>query len=904
MANLKRIVLLYGLLAGGIGVATSKGCLSRPLVKTAGEVAAVPTWDVQSTSKVSADPLVLSEPGVDVSSWHHAKLSRCTLMACLIAAGVYNEVDLFMSDNLNKVDDGQFRAPWLYRNEFVLKPGPGQHYFLQTNGVTSRADVFLNGHKVADSTTQAGAYGGHSYDITGIVNVSNALVFQVYPTDYLKDFGVGFVDWNPAPPDNGTGVWRDVNIRQTGPVSLGPLRVVTKFGKSDGSAGARAVATLKATVENLENRTITLDAVGTVSEGAAGQPLSSSKSLTLQPFASGELQLETTIDNAALWWPVRWGGQTLYTAQLSIFVDNKVSDKTERKFGVREVTHHLNSFNDSSYTINGRPFQVRGGGYSADMFLCWDKAYFTSQMQYVMDMGLNTIRLEGKMEHPELYEITDQLGIMVMPGWECCDKWEGWSYNDNLPPHPNWTAADYAVANASMYHEAAMLQTHPSVLHFSVGSDFWPDDEAASIYVSALRAMDWPNPIIPYAAKKDGYPAIVGPPGMKMDGPYDWVPPNYWWDTQPYESHLGAAFGFGSELGGGVGTPELSSLKRFLSPNDLTNLWQHPNISMLHMTTNTSDFSTRTIYNTGLYHRYGAPTSLEDYLLKAQIMDYEATRSQFEAYSGLWNAARPATGAIYWMLNNAWPGLHWAFYDYYLHPAGAYFGAKVAGRNEHVAFDYVKKSVYLINHSLDQSGPRSITWEVVGLDGKSVSKGTVSAVTEPNKSRAVVDLSKITNRPQNVVFLRLTLSEPTNNNKPLSRNVYWLAPTFDTLDWSFDGDASWYYTPVTSFADFSSLSRLPKATVSTMLSSSANGNGLRVIVKNTASVPAFFIRLNLVAGGGEDITPVLWSDNYVTLWPKEELELSVSWTGGARPTAVQFSGWNVERRTAAVPGSS
>jgi exo-1,4-beta-D-glucosaminidase len=319
---------------------------------------------------------------------------------------------------------------------------------------------------------------------------------------------------------------------------------------------------------------------------------------------------------------------------------------------------------------------------------------------------------------------------------------------------------------------------------------------------------------------------------------------------------------------------------------------------MLHMTTNTSDFSTRTIYNTGLYHRYGAPTSLDDYLLKAQVMDYEATRSQFEAYSGLWNAARPATGAIYWMLNNAWPSLHWALYDYYLKPAGAYFGAKVAGRREHVAYDYMKKSAYLINHSLDQSGPRRIAWEVIGLDGKSVGKGTVTVATEPNKSKTATDLSKVINRIKTVVFLRLVLSD--NNHNPLSRNVYWLAPTLDTLDWSFDGDASWYYTPVTTFADFSSLTELSNATVSTTVSPSADGDGLKVKLRNTASVPAFFIRLDLVPSGGGDITPVLWSDNYVTLWPKEDLELSVSWMGEERATAVQVSGWNVGTEKAAV----
>lgn len=885
MSRLKYSVLLYGIFASIIRVAASRSCSNGSLLTTPGQVAVIPKWDLQSTARVVTDPLALSKPGADTSSWHHANVPRCTLIACLLATGEYKEADLFMSDNLAKIDIGQFQVPWLYRNEFNLKPASGQHYFLQTNGITSRADVFLNGREVANKTLQSGAYGGHSYDITKIVAGTNALVFKIYPTDYMNDFGVGFVDWNPAPPDNGTGVWRDVTIKQTGPVALGPLRVVTKFDKPGGPVNA--VATLKATVQNLEDRAITVDADGIVSKGTNGQPLHLTKSLNLQPFATGELVLEAKIDNAELWWPAQWGSQTLYTAELAVSVESKLSDKVQRKFGIRQVTHELNKYNDSSFSINGRPFQVLGAGYSADIFLRWDSAYFTSQMQYVLDMGMNTVRLEGKMEHPEFYDITDELGIMVMPGWECCDKWEAWSYNDNLPPHPVWDANDYATANASIYHEAAMLQPHPSVLNFFVGSDFWPNDQAASIYVNALKALDWQNPITPYAAKKDGYPAAVGPPGMKMEGPYDWVPPNYWWDTQPYDSHLGAAFGFGSELGPGVGTPELSSLNKFQSPADLANLWQHPNASLLHMTTNTSDFSTRTIYNLGLYNRYGTPTSLDDYLLKAQLMDYEATRAEFEGYSSLWNAARPATGAIYWMLNAAWPNLHWALYDYYLHPAGAYFGTKVAGRIEHVAYDYVKRSVYLINHSLDRTGSRSIAWEVIGLDGKSVGKGTVSATTEPNKSKVVADLSKTLGSTKSVVFLKLVLSD---DKRTLSRNVYWLAPTVDTLDWD---NSSWYHTPVSKFSDFSALNKLTSATVSTTVT--PGKDGLKVVLKNQASVPAFFVRLNLVKSGGEDVTPVFWSDNYVTLWPNETLELDVSWTGGEKAAAVQISGKNVAK---------
>ena len=119
----------------------------------------IPKWDVQSTAKVTADPLALAKPGVDTSAWHHANLPRCTLMECLLASPDFKETDteLFYSTNLEKFDVDQFRVPWLYRNEFALRPAAGQHYFLQTNGITSKADVFLNGKKIADKVLQSGA---------------------------------------------------------------------------------------------------------------------------------------------------------------------------------------------------------------------------------------------------------------------------------------------------------------------------------------------------------------------------------------------------------------------------------------------------------------------------------------------------------------------------------------------------------------------------------------------------------------------------------------------------------------------------------------------------------------------------------------------------------------------------
>lgn len=878
-------ILLFGAVAA-----------ASPLVSKAGQSAAVPNWALQSSSGLP-DLTKISQTGFDVSSWHKTPSSRCTLMGCMLDAGEYKDSELWYSDNLNHFNWGQFSVPWVYRNEFELsKDRKDQHFLLQTNGISSKADLFLNGHQVADSEFQVGAYAGHTYDITKYVKDTNALAVKVYPTQYLYDFGVGFVDWNPYSPDNGTGIWRDINIKQTGPVSMGPLSVLTDIDLPVESSKTAKV-TVRAKAQNLEKEKVTLFASARVSTPSGDESPITGQTITLAPGETKMVTFQHTVKQPRVWWPKCWGGQPLYEAEVNFSVNSAISDSAKTSFGIRKVTSEVNSHNDTIFAVNGHPFQVIGGGYGADMFLRWDSKRFSTIAQYMLDMGLNTIRLEGKMEQPELYEIADKIGLMVIAGWECCDKWEAWDYNHDLAidPPPIWDEADYATANHSMIHEAAVLQTHPSMLGYLVGSDYWPNDRATKMYVDALKAAGWQVPVIASASKR-GYPDLLGPSGMKMDGPYDWIPPNYWYDVEPAEERLGAAFGFGSELGAGVGTPELGSLKKFLSKSDLEDLWKKPNKGLFHMSNNVSSFYDREIYNIGLYNRYGKPTSLDDYLVKAQLMDYEATRSQHEGFSALWNAKRPATGTIYWMLNNAWPSLHWNQFDYYLRPAGSYYGTKTGSRLEHVAYDYLKGDVYLINHSLDRSGARSVEIEAIDLNGKVVSSKTIKADTVPNKSKSIGKVGDL--KIKDVVFLRLKL---LRGNKVVSRNIYWLAKNIDTLQWD---NSTWYYTPITKFADFSAISTMKTAQVSATVSDAKcrphapDVKPRKVTLQNKSDVPAFFVSLNLIDKNGDDVLPVLWSDNYVTLWPHEKLDITLGeYTPGDR---VEIKGFNVKRAEARI----
>ena len=69
-------------------------------------------------------------------------------------------------------------------------------------------------------------------------------------------------------------------------------------------------------------------------------------------------------------------------------------------------------------------------------------------------MNLNTIRLEGKLGSEDLFELADEMGVLVMAGWQCCDFWQ---------KPDKWTPQDHVIANASLYSQISRLRVHPSV---------------------------------------------------------------------------------------------------------------------------------------------------------------------------------------------------------------------------------------------------------------------------------------------------------------------------------------------------------------------------------------------------------------------------------------------------------
>ncbi|MFI1171083.1 glycoside hydrolase family 2 protein [Streptomyces melanogenes] len=847
-------------------------------------------YSIQSTAKVTDSAAAVSSPGYPAAGWYPAG-PRSTVLAALLAAGKY--ADPFYSTNQKNIPTADFAVPWWYRSDFTVADTSSRTY-LDFSGVVSAADVFVNGQQIAEKGAVAGAYTRHELDITSAVRSgTNTVAFRVQPNDPRKNLTMGWIDWLQPPPDENMGIVRDVLVRRGGPVALRDAHVVTSLAVP---SLATADLTVKAQARNDSASTVTTTVSGTIGTASFSQDVTlaahETKTVTFTPTAFPQLHLASP----HVWWPAGMGEQALYGLDLTASVSGTPSDTAHESFGIRDVKAPLNADGARQYSVNGRPLLIKGGGWSPDEYLRWDRTYVEDRLKYALDLGLNTIRLEGHIEPDEFFDLADRYGILTLPGWECCDKWEG--QVNGSEPGEKWTAADYLVAKASMAAEAARLRDHPSVISFLLGSDFAPDKTIEKGYVDALRAADWPTPVV--AAASDNSSPITGSSGMKMTGPYDWVPPNYWYNKQE-----GGATGFNSETSAGPDIPTLDTLRRMMSPAELDTLWKNPTAKQYHRSPS-STFATLALYDAALTGRYGAPTGLDDYVRKAQLAQYENVRAQYEAYArNAKDASKPATGVVYWMFNSGWTSLHWQLMDRYLDQGGAYFGAKKANEPLHVQYSYDDRSVAVVNSAHAPVSGLTARVTLFTTDGTQKYDRTATGVAVGGDGAKATALTV----PANVSGLsttylaRLLLTDATG--KEVSRNVYWLSTKADVLDYAH---TDWYHTPTTAYADLKGLSAMAKAQVSATATTTTGGDGTStttVTLTNTGPgrTPALLTDVHLVDAKDTPVLPVHWSDNQVTLWPGESTTLTAGYRTadlhGSAPR-LRISGWNTP--TATVTG--
>ncbi len=847
-------------------------------------------WRMQSSCQDSAKGEQISTVGYDASKWHAAEVPG-TVVGALVTDKTLPDPNFgmnlksfpgFVMDNKGVFatrdlpSDSPYRCSFWFRTEFTAPDSSKPTAWLHLLGINYRANVWLNGKKVADRADVAGAYREFEIRVENALKRggANALAVEIFAPEKW-DLGITWVDWNPTPPDKDMGIWREVFLSETGDVSLRQPFVNAKLASDYTSAALTVSAILTNTTDHPVKSTLQVDLAGAQLSQAVELAAKESKTVRLTPDQFSQLRLA----QPHLWWPYQMGEPYLYTAKFHVDSGSGESDSSVVSFGIREVTSEVTSSGGRLFKVNGKNVLIRGAAWAPDMLLRWSSKRLDADLAYVKHMGLNSIRLEGKVDRDEFFDKTDRLGLLVMPGWCCCDAWERWKH---------WTPETKSIAAASLVDQLARLRNHPSVFVWLYGSDNPPPPEIENMYLGIFKDLEWPNPTVSSASEQAT--TVTGKSGVKMTGPYEYVPPVYWLvDTQ-----AGGAYGYNTETSPGPAIPPKESLEKFI-PKD--HLWPIDEYWNFH--SGRDRFATVNVFTDALHKRYGTATSLDDYERKAQAMAYDNERSMFEAYA---RKKYTSTGVIQWMLDNAWPSLIWHLYDYYLVPAGGYFGTKKAQEIVHVQYDYNDNSVAVVNGTYEPIKGLEATARLFNVDGKEIDSHNAKVDLPADAAVKAFDLPKPANL-STTYFLKLYLHDASGNL--VSDNFYWLSTKLDTLDWSKRKDT--VYTPQKDFADLTGLNSMPQ--VKLELTSSAHeesGKGtITVKVKNPSTSVAFQVHLRATKGkDGEDIVPIFWDDNYFSLLPGEEKSVSATYNladAEGKPPVLELDGYNISPATANLP---
>ena len=309
----------------------------------------------------------------------------------------------------------------------------GEHIYLNFDGINWKCDVYVNGTKAGRIH---GAFIRSKLDVTGLVKPGekNAIAVLIYKNDHIgtvkektlqspdKNGGIlgadnpayhasiGW-DWIPTIRGRNIGIWNDVFISVSGPVTIEDPFVYTDLNLPDTSA---AEIHIEVTLKNHDQQPVegTLTGhYGTIAfEEKVSLRASGSRTIVLNTSNHPELHFS----NPQLWWPKGYGKPYLYDVELSFNTGVKVSDRKLFKTGVREMSFTEDNQILNIY-INGRRFIARGGNWGfPESNLRYRGREYDIAVAYHADMNFTMIRnWVAQTGDDEFFEACDRHGVMV-----------------------------------------------------------------------------------------------------------------------------------------------------------------------------------------------------------------------------------------------------------------------------------------------------------------------------------------------------------------------------------------------------------------------------------------------------------------------------------------------------------
>jgi exo-1,4-beta-D-glucosaminidase len=698
-----------------------------------------------------------------------------------------------------------------------------------------------------------------------VVNADGTATLTIHHSaENLVSGGISFV------PDRNAGIWKPVFLYITGPVKLSNALVDTEL-PLPGTDPAKL--TVYANVTNGSSSSVRGDLEGEITR--AGKPsIHISQPVSLSPGETREISFapssfpQLIVHNPELWWPYTMGKPALYELHLNFVANNETSDSESIRFGIREITQHrdhseqflaVGKGGNFYLQINGKNFLIRGAAYTPDLLYRDDPKREATAIAYAKDLGLNMLRSEGKIFSEHLVELADEAGMPLMYGWMCCNQWERWK---------QWSPEDQAVARESLRSQVLMLRSHAAVFLWADGSDGLPPPPVRDAYHRILTNLHWQDAVVDtvssFAKDSDGQ---VLWDGIQMDGPYAWRPPSYW-----FAGRYAGAQGSLAEEGDNENVPPYESLQKFIPPDKL---WPINKYWYFHAGATRGN---NELLNTqiALTRRYGPSSSAEEFAKKAQVGLYEDTRAQFEDFAA--NGWATHKMSIYWMFNEPWPSFFGHLFDYYEKPGGAYYGAKKGLRPLSAVFDYYatgdhkQGNIRVVNQTISNRDDLRLRVRVYDLLGHVRYDQQASPIHVPAQGVALgLTLPRIKG-VTSTYFVRCELFD--RSGLRLVENNYWQSTTLDDLGSPSNDNA--FKIKQVSWADFTALNTMPKVQlqIAGVDHSSRAKDEVAITLHNPTDDIAFFERVSVTRGKDEEeILPITYNDNYVTVFPRETVHI-------------------------------
>ncbi|MBN2105403.1 hypothetical protein JW835_15295 [bacterium] len=871
-------------------------------------------WQIQSSVFAGNDGKKISSGQTDAEGWYSSSVP-VTVLSVLVRNGVYpnpyigkNNLRIpDLSDAFNKKQNllrfshifGQnpWKNKYWYRKAFRIPES--FHYkqiILQLTEINYKAEVWLNGKLVADTSTIVGMERRFRFNVTDQINLKqqNILAVAVYPPDhpgepsppplkftdhpgrnlgadggitldYTKWDALGW-DWQPAIRDRDMGIPDEVFLIATGPVEIRDPYIAAQLLLPDTSF---AYLLSEVTLINHSNQTQTgLLKLNMKAVGHDDAPIHFSIPVVLQPGEMKEFRLTPNeiealkLDHPRLWWPVGWGRPDRYRFMMTFQIDDQVSHQVSDVFGIRNIQTFMGN-NERVYRINGHDCYMKGGNWVIDMMLNWTASRYIQEMRLSALCHMNIQRVWGPTGVPPriLFRAADSLGIMIWQDF-LNDFWGSWKNDPKFKPPKDL----FSACSADIVKK---LRNHPCLMLWCGGNE-GPNQYESLIMHNILPEYD------PWGGRS--YLRISNSDGLHGGGPYHTIRPVEYFEHERLS-------GFSSEIGPS-GVPVLSSLYKFLP--ELGKTWAEDKFPLYgdwgyHDANERGQWDPRKFshYDNILRQDYGTPaekgaSGVADYANKAQLVNYDVYRAVVEALNqDLWKAS---SGFALWKFNASWPSLTWQLFDWYLAANSGFYAVQNACESMHVQWNRDSGSISIVNTSLkDRPGIllRASIWD---QESRKMWQNKEQYHLPANTA---IETEWHLPESRELEFVRLTLSDSTGF--VLSNNTYWRHPEND-----FTGLMS---LPV---ADINVRSRMEK---------NPSKTAVHVDIENPGSRIAFFIHLNIVGNRSrEAVVPLYCSENYITLLPGESRYVTIKYTNSdltEKPLLV-WEGVNVEKSKTAL----